>query len=244
LGLSSAFDVKNVLNPTNKLIRYRVGSSSTDYSTMRCAVVFDLEFTAWPGSVEHRWLRPGEFREVVQIGAVKIDAETFAEIDALDVLAKPRLNPVLSSYLEDLTGVTNAAVAARGVDFTDAYRAFVRFADGAPIVAFGRDDLVLMDNLALYGLKTEPPLPPHINIVPWLVSAGIDTRGLHACDIAEAAGATFEGRRHDALADARSVMLGIKTLVARGAPNPFLAERHALPLTWRKATRGVSTAPS
>jgi inhibitor of KinA sporulation pathway (predicted exonuclease) len=208
---------------------------------MRC-IVFDLEFTAWPGSVEHRWLRPGEFREVVQIGAVKIDAETLAEVAAFDMLAKPRLNPVLSPYLEDLTGVTNAAVAERGVDFAEAYRAFVRFADGAPLAAFGRDDLVLTDNLALYGLKGELPLPPHINIAPWLVEAGIDTRGLHACDIAEVAGATFEGRRHDALADARSVALGIKTLIARGRPNPFLGERQPMPLTWREATRGVSTA--
>jgi inhibitor of KinA sporulation pathway (predicted exonuclease) len=211
---------------------------------MRCVVIFDLEFTAWPGSMEHRWLRPGEFREVVQIGAVKIDAETFAETDAFDVLVKPRLNPVLSSYLENLTGVTNAAVADRGVDFAEGYRAFIRFADGAPLVAFGRDDLVLTDNLELYGLKNEPVLPPHVNIVPWLVEAGIDTRGLHACDIAGAAGATFEGRRHDALADARSVALGIKTLVARGAPNPLLAKWRAMPLTWREAARGVTTAAS
>ena len=211
---------------------------------MRSAIVFDLEFTAWPGSMEHRWLRPGEFREVVQIGAVKIDTKTFAEAGAFDVLAKPRLNPVLSPYLENLTGVTNAAVAERGMDFAEAYRAFVRFADGAPLVAFGRDDLVLTDNLSLYGLQNEPPLPAYINIVPWLVDAGIDTRALHACDIAEAAGATFEGRRHDALADARSVALGIKTLVARGRPNPLLAPPQAVPLTWREAARGVSTTAS
>lgn len=188
---------------------------------MRCAIVFDLEFTAWPGSMEHRWLRPGEFREVVQIGAVKIDATTFAEIDTFEVLAKPRLNPVLSSYFETLTGVTNAAVAERGIDFADAYGAFLRFADGAPLVAYGRDDLVLIDNLKLYGLNDEPALPPYRNIVPWLVDAGIDTRGRHACDIAEATGAKFEGRKHDARDDARSVALGIKTLVERGAPNPF-----------------------
>lgn len=208
---------------------------------MRCAIVFDLEFTAWIGSMEHRWLRPGEFREVVQIGAVKIDTETFAEIGVFDMLIKPRLNPVLSPYLENLTGITNAAVAERGVDFLEAYRAFVRFAGGATLVAFGRDDLVLTDNLALYGSQNEPPLPPYINIVPWLVDAGIDPRGLHACDIAEATGAKFEGRRHDALDDARSVAVGIKTLVARGAPNPLLTEPQAMPLTWREATRGVST---
>jgi len=207
---------------------------------MRCAVVFDLEFTAWPGSMTHRWLRPGEFREVVQIGAVKVDAADLVEAAAFNQLIKPRLNPELSPYLEALTGVTNEAVAERGVDFADAYRAFVDFAGGAPIFAFGRDDLVLTDNLALYGLKTMPPLPPYTNIVPWLVEQGIDTRGLHACDIASAAGATFDGRKHDALEDARSVALGIKTLVLRGAPNPFLAEHHVPERSWRDATRGIS----
>jgi inhibitor of KinA sporulation pathway (predicted exonuclease) len=204
---------------------------------MRCTIVFDLEFTAWPGSLEHRWLRPGEFREVVQIGAVKIDPATFAELGALNVLARPRLNPVLSPYLESLTGITNTALAERGVDFADAYRAFLRFAEGAQIAAFGRDDLVLTDNLRLHGLGSLPPLPPYTNIAPWLAAQGVDPRGLHACDIAEATGASFEGHRHDALDDARSVALGIKTLVARGASNPFLEPPET---NWREAARAPS----
>jgi len=206
---------------------------------MRCAVVFDLEFTAWPGSMDHRWLRPGEFREVVQIGAVKIDAASLAEVAAFDRLIKPRLNPELSPYLQTLTGITNRAVAERGVDFAEAYRAFVAFADGARLFAYGRDDLVLTDNLALYGLKEMPPLPPYTNIVPWLVERGIDMRGLHACDIAGAAGAVFAGRRHDALEDARSVALGVRTLVLGGAPNPYLADYRAPEPSWREATRAA-----
>ena len=43
---------------------------------MRPAIVYDLEFTAWEGSMSHRWLLPGEFKEVVQIGAVKVDADS------------------------------------------------------------------------------------------------------------------------------------------------------------------------
>ena len=72
-----------------------------------------------------------------------------------------------------------------------------------------------------------PPLPLHINIVPWLIDQGIDPRGLHACDIARATGAAFDGRKHDALADARSVAAGIGFLVARGAPSPFALARAA-----------------
>jgi inhibitor of KinA sporulation pathway (predicted exonuclease) len=190
---------------------------------MFAAIVFDLEFTAWAGSLENRWLRPGEFREVVQIGAIRVDATTFDEIAPFDALVRPRINPTISGYLEKLTGVTNAAIAERGQDFLPAYERFVAFASGAPIVAFGRDDLVLTSNLRLYGITDASPLPRYVNIAPWLAANGVDPRGRHACDIAEAAGAKFEGRRHDALDDARSVALGIKTLVARGAPNPLLA---------------------
>lgn len=190
---------------------------------MTRAVIFDLEFTAWSGSMEHRWMRPGEFREVVQIGAVMLDAASLAETAFVNLLVKPRLNPVLSRYFEELTGVTNAAVARAGLDFAEAYSAFAEFAGDATAFSFGRDDLVLLDNLKLYGLPASPPLPPCRNIVPWLVEQGVDPRGLHACDIARAAGAEFSGRRHDALDDARSVARGIAALVERGAPNPLIA---------------------
>lgn len=187
------------------------------------AVVYDLEYTAWPGSLETRWLRPGEFPEVVQIGAVRVDRATFAEVAAFEVLARPRINPVLSDYFVGLTGITNEAVGARGIDFRPAYDRFVEFANGDPIVAYGRDDAVLVRNLRLYGIARARALPPHTNIAPWFRAHGIDTRGRHACDMAAAAGAAFEGRRHDALEDARSVAQGVKTLIARGAPNPLAA---------------------
>src|SRR6185312_15416719 len=136
---------------------------------IRAAVVFDLEFTAWEGSMAWRWSRPGEFTELVQIGALRVDAETFAVERELDVLVKPRLNPVLSDYFVQLTGITNDELGRRGVDFAAAYETFARFADGAPIVAFGRDDLIFETNLKLYGLRDGEPLPPYTNIVPWLI---------------------------------------------------------------------------
>jgi DNA polymerase III epsilon subunit-like protein len=186
------------------------------------AVVFDLEFTAWEGSMAHRWLRPGEYTEIVQIGAVKVDAD-FAPLESLDVLVRPRLNPVLSPYLEKLTGITNEDMRARGIDFEAAYRAFIDFAAGLPILAFGRDDLIFADNLRLYGITNVPPLPPYANVVPWLGAQGIDTRGLHACDVGPKLGVPFEGHKHNALNDARSVAVGIRALIGRGAKLPLAA---------------------
>jgi len=183
------------------------------------AVVFDLEFTAWDGSMASYWLRPGEFKETVQIGAVKVDC-AFQAGDRFDMLVRPRLNPVLSDFLQNLTGITNEQVRARGVDFAEAYKAFVTFAGDLPILSFGRDDLVLAGNLRLYGLKDLPPLPRFLDIRQWLHEQGIDVRGMHACDVGPAAGVPFEGQTHNGLHDALSVAAGMAALIARGAPLP------------------------
>jgi inhibitor of KinA sporulation pathway (predicted exonuclease) len=185
------------------------------------AVIFDLEFTAWPGSMASRWTRDGEYTEVVQIGAVKLDAESLKIVGEFERLVCPRVNPVLSQYFIDLTGVTNDMLVARGVDFITAYRAFLDFADGNRIWAFGRDDLILAGNLKLYAWSTLP-LPPYSNALPWFAEQGVDLKGKHACDVAQAAGVAFIGHKHDALADAHGVAAGFKALIARGAPNPFL----------------------
>ncbi len=187
---------------------------------MRTAIVFDLEFTAWEGSMEHHWLRPGEFKEVVQIGAVKLDADSLAEVARFDALVRPRINPLISPYLERLTGIANDDIRREGRDFADVFGDFLAFGGGAIWSAFGRDDLVLEENCRLYGL-TPPPAPDFRDTRPWFIVNGFDTRGLHSCDIGPKLGVPFDGHKHNALADARSVAAGMKVLVARGATSLF-----------------------
>lgn len=183
------------------------------------AIVFDLEFTAWEGSMRHHWLRPGEYREVVQIGAVKVDAASLAVLDRFDMLVRPRLNPVLSPYLEKLTGICTDAVRAKGRDFIEAYDGFLAFCGGAVISAFGRDDLVFEENLRLCG-DARLPLP-FVDSRPWFRANGLETSGLHSCDIGPKLGVPLEGQAHNALADSLSVAAGMKVLVSRGATSLF-----------------------
>lgn len=192
------------------------------------AVVYDLEFTAWDGSMARKWLAPGEFKEVIQIGAVRVTAD-FVIVEKFECLVRPRVNSVLSCFIETLTGITNSAIDERGVDFAEAYCSFVSFAGRLPIVSFGRDDLVLAGNLRLYGLPAVPPMPPVVDIRRWLMGNGIDVRGLHACDVGPAAGVPFDGQTHDGLCDAMSVAAGIKALMARGAPRPELTAPELFP---------------
>jgi inhibitor of KinA sporulation pathway (predicted exonuclease) len=179
--------------------------------------VFDLEFTAWECSMARHWLRPGEFKEVVQIGAVRLDGTSFEVLEEFEVLVRPRINSHLSPYFERLTGITNTMLAD-AADFEDAYRRFADFAGAGPICAFGHDELVLEDNIRLYGLRDMPPLPAFRDLRHWFAEHHVDPRGLNSCDIAPMLGAAFVGRAHNALDDARSVAAGMEIITARMAP--------------------------
>ena len=164
-----------------------------------------------------RWLGPGEFKEVVQIGAVRLDADSFAVLAEFDVLVRPRINHSLSPYFEKLTGITTAMVARTGCDFEKAYGRFLNFAGDGPIAAFGRDERVLEQNIRLYGIAGARPLPPFYDLRGWFAALGLDPRGLHSCDLAPALGLPFKGRIHNALDDARAIAGAMAAMAKRGA---------------------------
>lgn len=163
------------------------------------------------------WLEPGQFREVVQIGAAKLDADSFEVMAELDLLVRPRINRHLSDYFENLTGITGEAVARSGMDFAVAYDRFLDFAGDEPVAAFGRDDRVLQENLRLYGI-TARKLPLFYDLRAWFALQGVDPRGRLACEIAPALGMTM-GRAHNALEDARGLAAAMAVL-AQGCMQP------------------------
>jgi len=186
---------------------------SIDSMTARHLTIFDLEFTAWEGSLARLWLGPGEFKEVVQIGAVRLNLQSLEIEDSFDCLVRPRVNSLLSDYFENLTGITNKRLVAEGVDFEIAYRRFLDFAGGTVIAAFGHDEWVLEENIRLYGLKGLPPMPQFLELREWFFARGIDPKGMHSCDIGPKLGVPFEGKPHDALCDARSIAAGMMVLL-------------------------------
>jgi inhibitor of KinA sporulation pathway (predicted exonuclease) len=179
--------------------------------------VFDLEYTAWECSMARRWLAPGEFKEVVQIGAIRLDADSFRVLDEFDILVSPRINAVLSPYFEKLTGITNEKIARHGADFSTAYARFLDFAGEGPIAAFGQDQQVLEDNIRLYGLTGARALPVFYDLRGWFAALGVDPRGMHSCDLAPALGMAFAGQTHNALHDARTIVGAMAVMASRGA---------------------------
>jgi inhibitor of KinA sporulation pathway (predicted exonuclease) len=179
--------------------------------------IFDLEYTAWECSMARHWLAPGEFKEVVQIGAVKLDADSFGILDEFEILLRPRINPLLSPYFEKLTGITSDRVARQGEDFALGYARFLEFADGGPIAAFGHDERVLEHNIRLYGMTGARALPLFYDLRGWFAALGVDPRGMLSCDLAPALGVVFAGRAHNALDDARAIAAAMAAMASRGA---------------------------
>lgn len=186
------------------------------------AIFLDTEFTAWAGSMERRWSGPGEHKEIVQIGAVAVDALSLKELRSFEVLIRPIKNPLLSDYLVDLTRITNERLAREGVDFATGATRFLEFAADGQLYSYGRDDRIIASNAELLG---RPGLWPSgriaINLKDWLLSVGVPLAGIHSGELASHVGSASQGIAHDALIDARSLAEAVRYLVAKGAPSPF-----------------------
>jgi inhibitor of KinA sporulation pathway (predicted exonuclease) len=190
---------------------------------MREVVIFDTEYTAWPGSAQRNWTAPGEFREIIQIGALRVDAESLTEVASFNVLSKPTLNPQLSDYIVALTGMTQKAVETDGLSLRHAVAGFLSFCGDRPLWCYGSDGWIVAKNLALIGAAD---LWPHglrsRNIGEWFGAQGVDVQRLNSGSLAAAMGVDFTARAHDALNDCRSILAAARALVDRGAGNPFL----------------------
>lgn len=186
------------------------------------AVIYDLEYTAWEGSQARGWTGPGEHREIIQIGAIKVDVAALDEVASFSQLVQPAINPELSDYITSLTGITTDAVAAEGVSFLEAYRRFLAFRGDALAYSFGNDHTVIDENIALYGLEGQAPAGTGINIREWFHALGITTRRTSSCQIGTQFGLPPPARDHDAREDCRAVLGALRHLVAHGAASPFM----------------------
>jgi DNA polymerase III epsilon subunit-like protein len=179
-------------------------------------VLYDTEFTAWEGSQERDWAGPDEFREIIQIGAVRVDpGRDFAEITRFARVVRPWRYPVLSDYVTALTGITNATVASEGVSFADAYRAFEEFTDGRHCYAFGFDYKVLCENCGL-NVISAPQTDRFHNLRPFLGRLDTGLPALATGDLPAYLGIDNPGDPHSAIDDAAALAMSLGELRRRG----------------------------
>ncbi len=192
----------------------------TTFPTTGEVVVFDTEQTAWEGAMARRWSGPGEYREIIQIGGVRVDAGAgFRERAAFVAWLRPTLNPVLSDYITGLTGITQDTLARRGVSLDEGMAAFAAFAAGVPALSFGDDGMLMHDNFRLVGRESVLGGVAFQDMRSALMRAvGRDpAEPLSSCHLPACVGLAFEGQTHDALADSRALVAVMRTLRHQGA---------------------------
>lgn len=178
-------------------------------------VVLDLEFTAWEGSLATGWSRPGEFREIVQIGAVKLGPD-LQELACFNRLVRPVRNPQLSDYFIALTGITQQRLDAEGAGYGAVLEAFMAFvgADTLAVLSNGLDGVLIAENCEMTGVPCPIPADRFINLRRPLAEAlNVDITEVISSRLLGLIGLSMEHREHDALDDARAIAETVRHLL-------------------------------
>ena len=173
-------------------------------------VVFDLECTAWEGSVERGWKREDEIAEIIQIGAVEIfsNAGQWEMEREFNQYVKPNFRPELSDYIINLTGITQEMIDNLGVSFPVALRSFFEFApEDAQLCVNGDDWTFLESNCRMHSIDNPFREGRIINVRPYIArQLGLDegNNDLHSHRLARIIN-TLNSEPYNALVEARSI---------------------------------------
>ncbi len=196
-----------------------------EWITSGLVVVFDLEYTAWEGSWKRGWSEPWEHREVVQFGAVLVDAgNEFSVVDKFSRFVIPKCNSQLSDYFVDLTGITQDVVDREGGAYPNIYRDFIDFSSRAQFFySNGLDGEVLRENCILNAIDDNIAEGRVINIRQAVAKAVSNATGqnyefVDSGDLIKALQSDLvqTGAKHDALADAIGIATSLRDLRCRG----------------------------
>ena len=177
-------------------------------------ILLDTEFTAWEGSKERNWSGPQEYREVVQIAAIKVNTKTLEELDSFSLIIQPRINPQLSDYFINLTGITQDKVTSEGIDYKTALDIYRSWTEGIDTYSFGGDESVIKECCELY--KTPFLLTNRFfDARDVFEKYGIQAKRYSSGTIIEAFGEEVTRRAHDALNDVRTILDALRLLSAQ-----------------------------
>jgi len=171
---------------------------------MKEIIIFDTEFTAWKGSQERNWSGEGEYKEIIQIGAVKVSLDTLAVEETLNINIKPTLNPELSDYIKALTGISQEDVD-NGLSLPAAVLKFLNFSGGNAVFSWGNDIDVINEDLILKELESISP-EKFFDLRAWLVPRYPELGEANSGSLARLMGLDnqISGKEHDAVYDCLS----------------------------------------
>ena len=178
-------------------------------------IIYDTEFTAWPGSQERNWNLPNEYRELVAIGALKIKKENNKYIieNSLKILFIPRINSILSDYFVNLTRISNDEINKYGYDYQNGMKLFLDFCGNLNRYSYGNDYHIFEENYKLYKLINNLNKNKFKDIKPYFNNFNINTNNYTSGSIYKHFKIKIDNEQiHDPLFDCLSIFKTIKYL--------------------------------
>ena len=197
-------------------------------------IIFDTEFTAWEGSTQRNWSLDWEHREIIQIAAVKVDLSPSGAqvVSSFNTLVKPTINPALSDYIIQLTGIEQHVLDEMGVDYPAALQQMYLFSQQGtlPCYSWGNDKNVLIDNCLLNVIDMPQFSAGFYNLNTTIRNANID--GAHLCsgELASHLGLDLQGHVHNALYDVRSIALALNHWFDQGLLSEAYFQTKTMPI--------------
>ena len=167
-----------------------------------------------------KWQGEGEHRELIQLAALKVELHQkgLDIVEQFSTLIKPKINPQLSDYIIELTGITQLHIDSYGVDFSSAMHSFEQFSENGklPVLAWGKDEEVIAENSQLQGQDMVMTSTTFIDLYQRMLSKGVVSKGVSSGQLAKFVGVVLEGHAHNALFDVDNIAIALDTWLARG----------------------------
>lgn len=214
---------------------------------MRSFIIFDFEFTSWEGALAEEWSRRGHLREIVQIGAIRVDCSSLKVVAKLELLVRPVANPIISTYLTRITGLTQDLLRDQAVEPSEALAEFLGFCHGQPALCYGNDSVVLGENFGWARSRGETIansfLEEHfVNVKPWINFLSPITKGVNSGRLWRVLNLSkpAEGQEHSASFDCCSILSAIRHLraITGRTPESVMMASHGVLPTDELAVQG------
>lgn len=164
-------------------------------------LVLDIEHTC----TEDGSIPPNE-REIIEIGAVLVCAETFSILSEFNRLVRPVRHPVLSAFCSQLTGISQFQLTNEG-DFSQAFEEFKTWLpDDYIFSAWGSYDLIQINiDSSFHGLGVFKPSAV-VNLKKGFAKTQRIKPRVGLRRALEVSGLSPQGTQHRALNDAKSTV--------------------------------------
>jgi len=162
-------------------------------------LVVDLEATC-----DDRGAVPRDDSEIIEIGAVLVEATTLRPVGEFQTFVRPIVHPRLTAFCTELTTITQADVdPAPG--FAAAASRLAAFGEGALFCSWGAYDRNQLERDARRHRVAMPLGPQHMNVKEVFARAAGDRRSTGNGRALERLGIQRTGTHHRGIDDARNI---------------------------------------